>query len=95
MYVSYFIGSGHSIHVQAHKELGDVLYSLRTVLNKYPALHTTDVLTAAAVLITKVKSKLTNVKCKVTKVKCKVTKVTCQLEIWERPSGCFNVINLV
>ena len=45
--------------MQAHKELGEVLFTLRQVLGHYPALHTTDVLPAAAVLITKVKRRST------------------------------------
>ncbi len=45
------------LRVAAHDRLGEVLSILNSVLKKYPALHTTDVLTSAATLITKIKSK--------------------------------------
>ncbi len=45
------------LRVSAHDRLGEVLCILNSVLKKYPALHTTDVLTSAAGLITKIKSK--------------------------------------
>ncbi|ELU00074.1 hypothetical protein CAPTEDRAFT_206255 [Capitella teleta] len=48
--------SGDDVRVSAHEQLGEVLYILKAVLQKYPALHNTDVLTSAAVLITKIKS---------------------------------------
>ena len=48
--------SAEDIRISAHEKLGEVLRILKAVLQKYPALHTTDVLTAAAVLITRIKS---------------------------------------
>ena len=45
------------LRVVAHDKLGEVLCILNNVLKKYPALHTTDVLTSAAGLITKIKSR--------------------------------------
>ena len=50
--------TAEELRVAAHDKLGDVLSILKDILQKYPALHTTDVLTTAAMLITKIKSKL-------------------------------------
>lgn len=49
--------TGEDVRVSAHEKLGEVLYILKAVLQKYPPLHNTEVLTSAAVLITKIKSK--------------------------------------
>lgn len=46
----------NDVRVAAHEKLGEVLCIIKMVLQKYPALHTTDVLTTAAILITKIKS---------------------------------------
>ena len=42
--------------VKAHERLGEVLSILKGVLNKYPPLHSTDILASAGTLINKVKS---------------------------------------
>nr|XP_006813177.1 PREDICTED: rho GTPase-activating protein 29-like [Saccoglossus kowalevskii] len=41
--------------VAAHERLKELLHILRNVLNKYPALHSTDIHTAAVILISQIK----------------------------------------
>ena len=43
--------------VVAHERLGDVLCTLKSVLQRYPPLNTTELFSAAATLIGKIKSK--------------------------------------
>ena len=50
--------SDGDLRVAAHEKLGEVLSILNTVLKKYPELHTADVLTAASLLISRIKSKI-------------------------------------
>ena len=42
--------------VKAHEHLGEVLSILKGVLNRYPPLHSTDILASAGTLINKVKN---------------------------------------
>ncbi|XP_023933106.1 rho GTPase-activating protein 45-like [Lingula anatina] len=42
--------------IVAHEHLGKVLCILKTILQQYPALHSTDILTAAGTLISRIKS---------------------------------------
>ena len=41
----------------AHERLGEVLSTLKSVLQKYPPLNSTEIFSAAAALIGKIKSK--------------------------------------
>ncbi|XP_048256286.1 rho GTPase-activating protein 29-like isoform X3 [Haliotis rufescens] len=43
-------------HVLAHERLGEVICILKNVLNRYPALHSTDLFSSAGTLIGKIKS---------------------------------------
>ncbi|KAH3849164.1 rho GTPase-activating protein 45-like isoform X2 [Dreissena polymorpha] len=44
------------LKVLAHEHLGDVLSTLKSILQKYPPLNTTEIFSAAATLISKIKS---------------------------------------
>ena len=45
------------LRVMAHERLGEVLSTLKSVLQKYPPLNSTEIFSAAAALIGKIKSK--------------------------------------
>ena len=45
------------LKVMAHERLGEVLSTLKAVLQKYPPLNSTEIFSAAATLIGKIKSK--------------------------------------
>ena len=47
-----------SIRVAIHERLGEVLRILRSVLEKYPALQSTELLVSAGTLIQQVKGKV-------------------------------------
>lgn len=49
------------LKVLAHERLGDVLCTLKSVLQCYPPLNTTELFTAAGALIAKIKSKIENI----------------------------------
>jgi hypothetical protein len=44
------------MHVQAHESLAKVLSNLKEVINRYPSLRSSEILTAAGNLISKVRS---------------------------------------
>ena len=50
------VGSCGDMRKNAHERLGALLCELKGVLQRYPTLHTIDILTMAALLITKIKS---------------------------------------
>ncbi|XP_067938057.1 rho GTPase-activating protein 45-like isoform X2 [Watersipora subatra] len=46
---------GEALRVTAHERLGEVLCILKSILKKYPAVNSTDLLTSTGVLISKIK----------------------------------------
>ncbi|KAK6171907.1 hypothetical protein SNE40_018329 [Patella caerulea] len=53
------IENGDEAKVATHERLGEVLCILKNVLQGYPALHSTDLFSSAAALITKIKGTCT------------------------------------
>ena len=51
------IGSSADVRKNAHERLGELLCELKSVLLRYPTINTIDILTMAALLITKIKSR--------------------------------------
>lgn len=51
----FFAEVGESLRVTAHERLGEVLCILKTILKKYPAVNSTDLLTSTGVLISRIK----------------------------------------
>ena len=49
---------GEALRVTAHERLGEVLCVLKSILKKYPAVNSTDLLTSTGVLISKIKGGL-------------------------------------
>ncbi|XP_062600737.1 uncharacterized protein LOC134262375 isoform X2 [Saccostrea cucullata] len=51
-----FAGSGEDLRVMSHSRLGEVLAILKNILNKYPALQSTELFSSSAALISKIKT---------------------------------------
>lgn len=52
----FFAGSGEDLRIMSHSRLGEVLAILKNILHKYPALQSSELFSASAGLISKIKS---------------------------------------